>query len=119
MAAYWRRDRSPPAAAVSQRSQVEVGLSRFLPSRQKPVREVPPSTCLLAAILVLEMALIAVMAQRRRVSQMKAEIARFSGTAYVLAYSRARAVAVSSRSSSRSVENSPKAPTPNPLTLGY
>ena len=82
MAAYWRRDRSPPAAAVSQRSQVEVGLSRFLPSRQKPVREVPPSTCLLAAILVLEMALIAVMAQRRRVSQMKAEIARLSGTAY-------------------------------------
>ena len=83
------------------------------------MREEPPSTCVLAAILVLEMALIAVMAQRRRVSQMKAETARFSGTAYVLAYSRARAVAVSSRSSSRSVENSQKAPTPNPLTLGY
>ena len=118
-AAYCEEKRAPPAAAVSHRSQVEVGPSWPLPLRRKPGREVLPSTCALVAILVLEMARTAVMAQRRRVSQMKAEVARSSGTAYVSAYSRARARAVSSRSSSRSVENSPKAPTPSPLTLGY
>ena len=32
MATYCRRDWSPPAAAVSQRSQVEVGPSRLLPT---------------------------------------------------------------------------------------
>ena len=76
---------------MSQRSQVEVGPSRFLPLRWKAEREALPSTCALAAILVLEMARIAVMAQRRRVSQTKAEITRSSGTAYVSVYSRARA----------------------------
>ena len=61
---------------MSQRSQVEVGPSRPLLLRWKPEREALPSTCALAAILVLEMARIAVMAQRRRVSQTKAEITR-------------------------------------------
>ena len=62
---------------MSQRLSTQPNSSRFLLRRVRS--EVRPRTCALAAILVLEFALAAVIAQRRRMNQLIAPVASLIG----------------------------------------